>query len=310
MEQEQKPDQKPFSIVDRSKVNDAYAAHLAAEEKAGLPSETVAVTPSADKDNALTPVPSDSHPSAEKSEAAPVVADVEEVVTDPSVVVKEEPKEIDSNLKRALDEERAKRKEKTLEARREREEKDGLKAQLTDLQARHQAVIDENKRLADGVVPEDGGVAMRLLADENKALRAELAKTQTTAQQSAQEKEQARIQSLIQNTDAGLTKQGYPGFTKFIAQVNDAILKHVNEGDFELKDVTPDVWATVYAKEVYPEMQKLLVKQRTTDKLQEKKALKKDANLVSSPGSHPSNETESKNTPEDYASFRKAKAVR
>lgn len=278
------------------------------EESVGLPkasSEEAPAEASAPSDNA-----SKSSDSVETPVEPPVKDD--KAVSKPVDKVVEKKDEEKLVSKKALDEEREKRKAKTLEARNalaerdvERQSRIQLEARLKELEAKVNAAPVKPGSQA----PAKEDEVTKQLAEENRRLKEENQKAVTKAQANEQAKAAEDMQKTVQATGQSLDKEGFPGFTRFTVEVAHALEAKIKAGELDVEDVTPELWAKTYKEEVYPSIKQIFADKQKQDKLDAKKVAKKEASLVKNPGNAPSaaeeEDLDAPQTAQSYMKFRK-----
>jgi hypothetical protein len=295
--------------ADRAGIMERY------HEAVGLPKVDSEVTPApaeaeASSDSANNQSQSDAQPSKEPTDKAPQQPIAKEVVNDPGVKKDvEKPEDTKMVPLGALHEAREKYKAKNLEARQLSEQLSAKDQVISDLQARLSSVEDTIKKAQAGEsdVPADDEKTLRL-AEENKKLKEAQAKADEEKTQRAAADEATKWKGLIDQTHESLTKEGYPGFGRFVRDVYDALKVKVDSGELELNDITPAMWAEVYKTDVYPKVKEIFASQLKQEKKDAKTQQKKSANLVNNPGEGPApKEDDNLDAPQTSESYMKAR---
>jgi len=261
---------------------------------------------------AEAPASSDNAPKSADSAETPVEPPVKDdkSVQKPADKVVEKKDEILVS-KKALDEEREKRKAKTLEARTALAERDAerqsriqLEARIKELEAKVNAAPAK-----PGVAPAKEDEVAKQLAEENKRLKEENQKAAAKATADEQAKAAEEMQKTVMATGQSLDKEGFPGFTRFTVEVAHALEAKIKAGELDVEDVTPELWAKTYKEDVYPGIKQIFAEQKSKEKLEAKKVAKKEASLVKTPGNAPNAAEEADldapQTAESYMKFRK-----
>lgn len=186
--------------------------------------------------------------------------------------------------KAALDEERSRRKQATLKLRE-------IQTQYEEKLKSFERQLEEMKNKASDEAYEPKDETRR----ELEALKGRLAADDSRRAQEAQVKAQSDLENKIIEVDKKLTEKGYPGFELATAKIQKAMVKRFNDGDLEREHLDdPKVWETVFVEDVFPELSSRFGLMKKSQTLEEKKARKAGAGLVSDPGRAPEKKEEKK----------------
>jgi len=152
----------------------------------------------------------------------------------------------------------------------------------------------------------------RLETHEEKLSRMEqeLEKNRQFAEEQKNKAIQDQLDEQIKAVDASLTESNMPGFRMFVPQVVDKINQlSAEDSSWEVLR-KPDGWKYVYEKYIYPEVKTVFQAKARQQQVEDKKALKRDANLVGSAGEaeHKDKEEEVE-TPKQYMERRRKQGV-
>lgn len=231
-------------------------------------------------EQALLEAQSPELPKADETPTEPAPVEPEKELGTPAEEKKEpEPsekkeQEKENNLKKALDEERSKRK-------RLREANEALEAKLKGYEARQ-----EPPKEPDPITDYDA----ELNSVKAKLRSIELMEARRVEdEQRRQLREQTeREEAMVKKIDAELAGQGYAGF-EFMAGAVTKELYAINAVDPEEAQSlnNPEGWKKIFKEKIYPNFRKQSEEAARKRTLEEKKALKKDANLQTAPGKAP-----------------------
>lgn len=269
------------------------------EAPAGAPAEASAHV---DASSQSTP---DSQPEDGKTAGSPAGASAVKEVVVPSEKVEKPGEEQKLVPKQALDEEREKRKAKTLENRELSERVALAEKARAELEQRVKDL--EAKALGDNGEPESE--VARQLAEENRKLKEANQKAEAEKVRATQVATDVAMAEKIKAADIQMAAEGFPGFKEFTTDVYAAIVAKIKSGEVEEKDVNEALWAKTYKEVVYPAKKAIFEAKLKQEKVDAKIQQKIDANLHSGPGSAPEGKEErdldAPQTAEGYMKFRK-----
>ena len=220
-----------------------------------------------------------------KTEQPPVEAEKPEIAEEKKEPVKTEEEtrkeqEKENNLKKALDEERAKRKQL-------RDEKAALEARLRQFEEAHKPKPEEAE-------PEilDYDAELKSLRKTVKSIelleakREELARQESIIQE--HRKQQETLQNMVKTVDKKLADEGYAGFEEMAGRVTAELIEMARDDPEEAKELdNPQGWEKIFKERVYPTFQKKYEESTRKRVIEDKKALKKEANLTTSTSKAP-----------------------
>lgn len=247
----------------------------------------------------------ESQPEGGTPAGSPAGTPVEKEVVVPSAKVEKPGEETKLVPKQALDEEREKRKAKTLENRQLSESLALAEKTRAELEQR----VKELEAKVSGDTGEPDSEVARQLAEENRKLRDANQKAEAEKQRATQAASDAAMAQKIQAADTQMAAEGFPGFKEFTVDVHNAILAKVKSGELEEKDITEATWSSIYKQVVFPAKKSIFEAKVKQEKLDAKNKLKEDANLTPGPGNAPEGKEErdldAPQTAEGYMKFRK-----
>lgn len=222
------------------------------------------------------PVEAEKESETPVEEAKPSVEAEKEVKEEPvkteAEVQKEQEKE--HNLKKALDEERIKRK-------RLKEEKDALEIRIREFESKQ-----ETPKEPDPITDYDA----ELNAVKTKLRSIELmeARREEFARQEAIRSESAKLQSMVDSVHKDLLEEGYAGFKRMAGEVTRELMELAKTDPDEAQSMdNPDGWKKIFKEKIYPDFHKEVEETTRKRTLDDKKNLKKDVNLNTSSGKAP-----------------------
>ena len=191
-----------------------------------------------------------------------------------------------SNKEKALQEERERRKQANkrvveIQTRYDAEIK-ALKAELEEIKSRTTDAQSRNTSDDDlASVPDPVRKELETLRREREAEKQKL-------QEEERQKMQEHARQKVSEVHKKLLDSGYPGFKRALVEVDQAIVKRIQEGDLLPEDRdNPDIWAKVYQEDVFEDVASEFGLVAKNQALEEKRQNKLKANLASSPGSNP-----------------------
>lgn len=231
-----------------------------------------------------------------ESESTPVSADDSGSSSVKEEVAKKTAADKETNVTKALHEEREKRKE--------------ANRRLKELRAEYDQKIKElSEKVEQAMKPKTeevyGGVDDELRA-ENLRLRKEREQELERRKQEDAVKSQQALSERISKTTKELKEDGFPGFNLALARVDAAIAKRIEEGDILPEDAAkPETWKRVYMEDVYEEVASEFKETKKKDSLEQKLIAKQKAKLVGNPGSNPVKDSVSEEEANDMDTFNK-----
>lgn len=252
MAEQEKPEESGMD-PERARIYQAYAATQEAEATEQKP-----VEPEAEQPPVEAEVPVEGHAEA------------------PAEKPKEEKPQEDKYVpKQALDEERAKRK-------RLREEKEALENRL-------KAYEEKLSPQAEPEIIIDYDAEINTLKNRVNNFEKLEAQRQEQAREAAAIEQRKKTDDMIREAGIDLAKEGYPGFSKMTGAVIDELQKIMaDDPDAAVALDNPDGWKKIYKEIVYPDFKREFTETSKQISLEQKTALKKDANLATSSGKAPS----------------------
>lgn len=151
------------------------------------------------------------------------------------------------------------------------------------------AILDERKK-------------REALEKEVSALKADHQKRGEWERMEEAKKAEEILKRKLSDTDSELSKEGFPGFSRFKALVAEELQKRVREGELQEAVDTPEEWKRTFKEIVFPQVREMFVKER----LEEKEKRKEEANISTGSGGGTSKQ-ESKSKPwtmDDYWKMR------
>ncbi len=247
------------------------------------------------------PITQDDLDETKLTETAP-----EEVETDE--VKSEETKEDKTVPYDALHEEREKRKF-------QKQKSDELESKNSELQEQLSEVLQELKKKSttDDEFASNEDKKFSKIKAEVDELKMERAKDAEKDKERASQNAQTEFEKNISDTAKSLADEGYPGFEFMSTQVGNEILKLIEEDSDNAYLQNPEGWKTIYKQRVFPNISKIFTDQKKNEVMNGKKDAKREASLVTSPGSADKKPIESKTDDdwsyEDYIADRNAKSL-
>lgn len=210
---------------------------------------------------------------------------------EPSEEEKKKEQEKENNLKKALDEERAKRK-------RLREEKEALEARIREFESKQ-----EPPKEPEPITDYDA----ELNAVKSKLRSIELmeARREQDAKAAAIREQQEQLTNMKKKTAKELADEGFAGFEYMAGSVTEYLVDLVRNGDAdEARSLdNPEGWKKIFKEKIYPEFHKQHEESSRKRVLEDKKNLKKEANLNTSAGKAPQKKED--DNPETWSTERK-----
>lgn len=200
-------------------------------------------------------------------------------------------KEKAENLKKALDEERIIKK-------RQREEKEAVEARLREFESKQ-----EPPKEPEPITDYDA----ELNAMKAKVRSIELmeARREQDAKAAAIREQQEQLTNMKRKTAKELAEEGYAGFEYMAGSVAEYLVDLVKSGDVEEAQSldNPEGWKKIFKEKIYPEFHKQHEESSRKRVLEDKKNLKKDANLNTQSGKAPQKKED--DNPETWSQERK-----
>jgi hypothetical protein len=249
-------------------------------------------------------------PTDEQPEDAPEEVIPEEYPEPTPEEVEEKPAEEKTVPHGAFHEEREKRKA----AQKENEE---LKDQVKTLIKDNREFLEKFKAKeedTEDIEIDDYDETLKSVIKQNKTLQAEIdilkqresTRTETDVSREAQ-KQQDELNQQVLNVDKKLTEEGFPGFESLHIEVGQELSKLVAEDPDNVRLQNPEGWEKIYKEKVFPKYRKIFTGQDKSETFENKKNLKKNANL-SGGGNKPDSE-ETKDEDWSYDDYIKNRAA-
>jgi hypothetical protein len=192
----------------------------------------------------------------------------------------------------------------------EREKRKALASEIDQLK---QTIEELKNRKQEANVEDEVEIPPEVLELKKRQDLLEEQQLQQVEQQRAHNLKQAesKFRSAVAKVNAELNQEGIPGFSLFVNDVAEKVTElSQNSPELGQKLKTEQGWKYVYQKHVYPQMKSIFLDQDKKDLFEEKKALKKEANLINTPRKpEPKPKEKDSWTLEDYESEMKSNSL-
>lgn len=187
----------------------------------------------------------------------------------------------------------------------EREKRKTLQKQVEELMGDNKKFMDKLEQTAKPQTDDyisDESPEMLALKRENAEIRDEVHAIKARFEEDDITKEKNRFDTLVDSADKKLSKAGFTGFKNVGLTWVDNRIKEIDKTDPDLAQAyrSPDGWIKLWSEEGFKEVQGIFLEQHKNTTLANKRKLKENINLVTSPGK-PAAPTATKEVP--YGNF-------